>query len=98
MNRSNHYPTKKLKPATQAQIAALAYELWLAQGRPEGKDLDFWLEAERLLRVGASLHRDPIPADLARFDPDDDQALAGRVEHELDQVVAPAPPRSPTAL
>ena len=26
-----------------------AYKLWEEAGRPEGRDLDFWLEAERRL-------------------------------------------------
>jgi hypothetical protein len=32
-------------------IAARAYELWQAQGRPEGNDLANWYEAERQLRT-----------------------------------------------
>lgn len=28
-------------------IAKRAYQLWLAAGKPEGRDLDFWLEAEK---------------------------------------------------
>lgn len=30
-------------------IAKKAYFLWERAGKPEGKDLDFWLAAERLL-------------------------------------------------
>ena len=33
------------------QIAARAYELWQAQGKPEGDDLANWYEAERQLRT-----------------------------------------------
>ena len=34
-----------------AEIAPLAYGLWLARGRPEGTDRDDWFEAERRLRA-----------------------------------------------
>jgi hypothetical protein len=31
----------------RAQITARAYRLWERAGRPSGRDLDFWLDAER---------------------------------------------------
>jgi DUF2934 family protein len=31
------------------QVRARAYELWEEAGRPPGRDLEFWLEAERQL-------------------------------------------------
>ena len=36
---------------TYEEIAARAYELWLAQGRPEGREGENWIEAERQLRA-----------------------------------------------
>ncbi|MGT2502103.1 DUF2934 domain-containing protein [Bradyrhizobium guangxiense] len=30
-------------------MRARAYELWEQAGRPAGRELEFWLEAERLL-------------------------------------------------
>ena len=33
------------------RIAARAYELWEARGRPEGNDLEDWFKAERELSV-----------------------------------------------
>lgn len=36
--------------AAQAQVAALAYELWESRGRPEGTDLEDWFRAERRLQ------------------------------------------------
>lgn len=39
-------------------VRELAYRLWEAAGRPDGGELDFWLEAERRLGV----HR-PAPQD-----------------------------------
>lgn len=35
---------------TDEQIASRAYELWLERCRPEGQDIEHWLEAERQLR------------------------------------------------
>jgi hypothetical protein len=37
---------------TYEEIAARAYDLWLAQDRPDGREHENWLEAERLLRAG----------------------------------------------
>jgi hypothetical protein len=36
--------------AREEAIRGRAYDLWQAAGRPEGRDLDFWLRAERELR------------------------------------------------
>jgi hypothetical protein len=37
----------------RAQITARAYQLWEQAGRPSGRDLDFWLEAEREISAPA---------------------------------------------
>ena len=42
-SRANREPSKD-------EIAARAYEIWLANGRPHGRDVENWLEAERQLR------------------------------------------------
>ncbi len=34
------------------QIRERAYGLWEADGRPEGKEMDYWLRAERDLSIG----------------------------------------------
>jgi hypothetical protein len=31
-----------------------AYEIWIERGRPEGRDVEFWLAAERELERGAT--------------------------------------------
>jgi DUF2934 family protein len=36
-------------PARNERIAALAYEIYLEQDCPDGKDVEHWLEAERRL-------------------------------------------------
>jgi len=46
----------RLTQITQDQIAARAYLIWEAKGRPDGCDYDNWCEAEAQLRneMGAS--------------------------------------------
>ena len=39
--------SKKVK---QDRVAQIAYQLWEKAGREDGKDLDHWFEAERILR------------------------------------------------
>jgi hypothetical protein len=34
---------------TASQVRDLAYQLWVEQGRPVGRDMENWFEAERLL-------------------------------------------------
>jgi hypothetical protein len=35
---------------SEQEIAAVAYERWLARGKPDGADQEDWFEAERQLR------------------------------------------------
>ncbi|QOG16364.1 DUF2934 domain-containing protein [Bradyrhizobium sp. SEMIA] len=44
--------------AREEAIRKRAYELWLSAGRPGGRDLEFWLSAEREFLQGHNL---PIP-------------------------------------
>jgi len=46
-----------LRPAgySSEQIAARAYELYLARGAADGQDFDDWIAAERELSTGPSL-------------------------------------------
>lgn len=36
------------------QICGRAYELWERAGRPMGRDLEFWLAAEREIKTGTN--------------------------------------------
>lgn len=36
---------------SESEIATRARERWLAAGSPQGRDLDFWFQAERELRT-----------------------------------------------
>jgi hypothetical protein len=43
-------PAALLAAPTFEEIAARAYDLWVARGRPEGRDHENWVDAERQLR------------------------------------------------
>jgi hypothetical protein len=90
--------TPTTPPPSPEQIEALAHAIWLDRGRPEGRDLDHWLEAERQLsgRVTTPLAADELPATADGIEPT--RALEGRVERELDRIIAPREQRSPTSL
>ena len=45
------------KPS-EDQIRARAHQLWEAAGRPEGRDQEFWIEAERQLAEDAANNPD----------------------------------------
>jgi hypothetical protein len=57
--------TTQHKMAGRDDIALLAYQKWEAQGRPSGKEMEFWLEAEQQLvlsdktKAKAAEHRLP---------------------------------------
>jgi hypothetical protein len=94
----------RLPPPTHEQITALAHQIWLERGQPEGRDLDNWLEAERQLRgeVRQPQAADDIPADNnalrsdAKVDPD--EAIKGPIEKAIGGIATPSQGRSPTAL
>ena len=56
MAKHNKGQTQQANQATataqdpQQLIAQRAYELWEQNGRVEGRDLEHWLEAERLVK------------------------------------------------
>ena len=41
---NNTFDTRPV--ATKEEITALAYQIWDKAGRPAGRDLEFWLQAE----------------------------------------------------
>ena len=44
--------TKQESKPTQEEIAQRAYEIFVQRGRPQGRDLEHWLEAEAQLVAG----------------------------------------------
>ena len=56
----------------QKEIAQLAFELYEIRGREEGKDVENWLEAERII---LSAHRQP-----------EETLLPNKVESEMNEI------------
>lgn len=72
---------------TNEAIAERARQIWEKEGRPSGRDLEIWLEAERQLQSPAGKDRivDEIEPRMDEIEPDD--ALTGSIEKELDEEV-----------
>jgi hypothetical protein len=98
--RNPPFSTKPVSPPppTPEQIEALAQAIWIDRGRPEGRDLDNWLEAERQLRgeVRRPVATDDIPATDRLLEPD--REATNEIDRELDRVVRQPEQRSPTSL
>jgi len=65
----------------QQEIGRRAYQLWEKAGRPSGKDMDFWLEAEKQLRSAAqNIPTIPVklPAPAAKQQPSSTPATIRR--------------------
>jgi hypothetical protein len=52
------------------EIAQLAYELYVSSGCKEGRDLDNWLEAERILcaKEEQKLNPEPVQKEFIQLD------------------------------
>jgi hypothetical protein len=50
--------SKIMANPTEERIRTRAHQLWEIAGRPEGRDEEFWLEAERELKEGAANNPD----------------------------------------
>lgn len=50
---------KLLRLTRRGKVRARAYELWEQAGRPEDRELDFWLEAERQIEDERDEQRRP---------------------------------------
>ncbi len=44
--------SRPVSVVTQEQIAVRAYEIFIARGQQDGRDLEDWLQAESELRLG----------------------------------------------
>jgi hypothetical protein len=44
-----------MEPEIEEKIRARAYAIWEKEGRPDGKDLQHWLKAKRLVADDAAL-------------------------------------------
>jgi hypothetical protein len=75
------------------QIAARAYQLWEERGRPAGRDLEFWLEAEAEAHRGTETpewqESGPLPTNLDRALSPSDRRRVRAIRHEGDDGAAP---------
>ncbi|MBI5683496.1 MAG: DUF2934 domain-containing protein [Verrucomicrobia bacterium] len=44
-------PTAQTDDPSAGEIAALAYQIWEQEGRPQGRDLEHWAKAEAQLKA-----------------------------------------------
>jgi hypothetical protein len=50
-----------MDPELRHRIEERAYALWEANGRPEGRDLDYWLQAEQeIVNYSMAGEEDPL--------------------------------------
>jgi hypothetical protein len=54
--------TRQQQQLTHDEIARRAYQLWEQRGRPQGRDLELWLEAERQIVPASKPVREQVPA------------------------------------
>jgi hypothetical protein len=84
---------------SREEVAACAQGIWEEKGRPFGRDLENWLEAERRLRNGIAT---PERETRAFADPEvpfnEDNEPTGDLEERLRQAAATATDRSSTSL
>jgi hypothetical protein len=99
-SRSTTLPAAAVTPPaiTREQVQALAHAIWIDRGCPQGCDVEIWLEAERQLgsRTGSLTGGDTLSPEQESVDLD--RSEAARVDKELDHIVRPPAPRSPTSL
>ena len=53
--------TKQESKPTQEEIAQRAYEIFVQRGRPQGRDLEHWLEAEAQLVASRQCETEQVP-------------------------------------
>jgi len=70
INMNMNSTTENSVGVTESQIGVAAYKLWESAGHPSGRDLEFWLNAEKQLRAASkaasstpALPQSPVAAD-----------------------------------
>jgi hypothetical protein len=76
------------QPPTHEEISRRAQELWEKYGRPEGRDEDIWLEAERELQRNATGPSTPAVAPAPT-------SASATATPAATATVSPAPTRAP---
>jgi hypothetical protein len=85
-------PSIRRREPTHDEISAYARTHWDKAGRPEGRDMAFWLEAERKLRSGIDL---PTADDEAQADTRD---MLGEPSETIESRLGSPGDRSATSL
>jgi len=60
---------RSFAPPTHAEIAAYAYQLWEADGRRHGRDIDYWLQAQAHLTADRKYEAGLLPEQSAPIVP-----------------------------
>jgi hypothetical protein len=63
---------------TEAQIRELAYTIWEQEGRPEGKDLEYYFRAKQMLEereAASSPAKEPVPPASAPQSPSEPKPI-----------------------
>jgi hypothetical protein len=50
-------------PEHEARVRECAYRLWEKDGRPHGRDVEYWERARGLVANGKDRHAEPMPAE-----------------------------------
>ena len=67
-------PLDENDPARQQRIRERAYHLWEADGRPEGRDLDYWERARELVGMEDSAGAGTLPNPMTHPEPAAEEA------------------------
>jgi len=59
--QTSNVEAARISPVTCEEIALYAYYIWEKEGRPEGRALEHWLQAELQLRAARPLAAPPPP-------------------------------------
>ncbi|HEV2392287.1 MAG TPA: DUF2934 domain-containing protein [Verrucomicrobiae bacterium] len=77
----------------ESEISVVAYQMWEKAGRPAGRDLQFWLDAEGQLRAAAAKAASAAPATPISPVASDSKAVRKAANGQL----GPSRPNSATA-
>lgn len=87
--------TKKDNFPTDKEISVYAYHLWESDGRPQGRDMDFWLQAKAHLiadrQVAAEKRSQNIPTQKPQMPSLEDGLSADKPSRRKKADVRPAP-------
>ena len=78
-------------------IAALAYEIWERNGRPAGREIEFWLRAEQLLLSHSNPQPQAAPPPALTAAPPQDKPAAAKPPGPRSKKPASRPPKGAPA-